>query len=383
MVIILFLLMACSEEKKETPATDLDALRVKLDEKKEALERIQREITQLNQQISLLDPSLSEKARLVEIVKVEPQLFERFIEVQGTVTADERINVSAEIPGRITNLYVEEGDRISKGNKIASLDLEGLEKQIDEVETSLELANDVFARQERLWNQNIGSELQYLQAKNNKERLEKNLETLRYNLSKSILYAPLSGIIENEMLGEGEMALTGMPIVTILNTSKLRVKADIPERYIKLIQSNQDVEVIFPALDETHRGRITLIGTAIDPANRTIGVEIRLLDKSRFLKPNLLAEVKLREIQVENALVIPVEYVLQEVDGSSFVYTVNRSNNEVRAKKTYITTGEAYESRIVIQEGLQDGMELVTTGARNVSDGELIEVQLTNESHGN
>jgi RND family efflux transporter MFP subunit len=360
---------------KTSEERSLSELNSELESKKEALSILQSEIVALTEQIAQLDPSLREKARLVSTMTIQPQVFERYVNVQGIVFADKMVNVTSEVPGRVISVNYEEGDYVRKGQLVATLDLESLEKQRAEIITSLQLATDIYERQSRLWAQNIGSEIQYLQAKNNKERLEKSLETIDYNLTKSKIYSPLSGTVDREFVKSGEIASPGMPIISILNTSDIKVTADIPERYLSLLKRGQTVELEFPAIKESRSGTITLLGRSIDPANRTLKVDIEIQGRSELMKPNLLVEVRFQELSIPDVLVVPVEYVLQEVDGKEFVYIAETVNGELRAKKIYVFTGEASEGMIAIEEGLTEENEMITKGARNVSNGELIRIQ--------
>jgi RND family efflux transporter MFP subunit len=242
-----------------------------------------------------------------------------------------------------------------------------------EIKKSLELATDVYERQARLWEQNIGSEVQYLQAKNNKERLQKTLETAEFQMTKANIYSPISGTVDMENLKQGEIASPGMPILSILNVTNVKVNTDLPERYLRIVRSGQYVDMSFPSIQMEMKGKVTQLGRTIDPSNRTLEVEITPSKYSTMLKPNLLAEIKVEEIRLKDVITIPVEFVLQEVDATEFVFIVEGDGSEARAKKRYITTGEASNGSIVVLSGLNIGDRLITRGTRNVSDNELIE----------
>ncbi len=371
-VLLLGFTQSCNNE--QSPET-LESKKVLLDAKKKELATLQIQIDSLTSQISDLDPSLKIRPKYVGSSIISLSKFERYVNIQGNVIADEIANVVSEVPGRIVSLTVKEGDAVRKGQVIARLDLDGIQKQIAEIETSLGLARDLHARQERLWSQNIGSEVQYLQAKNNVERLEKSLETVKYQLTKSTVYSPLSGVIDKEMLKLGELASPGMPIVQILNTSNLKIVADLPERYLPIAKKGMIVDLFFPTLQITSKGRIHLLGRSIDPANRTLAIEVISLGSTSSLKPNLLAELRILELTIDNTVLIPVEYILQEVDGTEYVYVATRgSDNQYRAQKKYIKTGEIASGNVIVTEGLSEKEELVTKGTRNISDGELLEI---------
>ena len=374
---ITLFVIACGPQQvdnNEMPA-DLAGKRALLKEKRAALQALQAEINLLEDSIALQDPNSAEKRTLVTTTNVETRDFKHFIDIQGTVQSDDLITVSSETGGRILELKVAEGQSINKGQLIAKLDLEQLKKQIAEVQTSLDLANEVFERQKRLWDQNIGSEIQYLQAKNNKERLEKSLETLNFQLSKSDVYAPISGVVERLISKAGEITGPGTPILQILNTNKIKVVADVPENYLGAVNKGKRVKVNFPALDKELDAPITMIGRTINPGNRTFKIEINLSNPGGQLKPNLLANVQLNDYTNEGAIIVPLELVQQEVGGQSYVFIKADSPDGPIAQKVYVKPGESFEGEIVIKDGLKGDEVLIMEGARSLADKALIEIQ--------
>lgn len=370
---ILLLTSACNKDTSGTIPENLESLKTSLAEKKADLATLQTEIKTITEKIMTLDPSLQEKARLVDTLHLITRDFDRYIRVQGTVTTDDIANAVSEVPGRITKILVKEGNYVKKGQLLATLDLESLGKQIAEIETSLSLAKDVFVRQERLWNQKIGSEIQYLQAKNNVAQLEQSLETIRHQQTKANVFAPISGYVDVEYLKQGEVANPGMPILQILNTNNLKVITDLPEQYLKIAKKGAAVDLEFPSLDLHMTGKITMLGRSINPSNRTLQLEIKPTKHSPLLKPNLLAEIKLRELTKEDVISIPLQSIMQEVDGTEYVYTAQiQEDNTWRASKSYIITGEATDNNIIVSQGLTTEDILVTTGTRNLSDQQLI-----------
>lgn len=343
--------------------------------KKQELRELNKLIADLESSIDSLDPDHGKKAKkLVTTSTVGRTNFQHFVEIQGSVQADDLVDVTSETPGRITNLKVKEGDGVRKGQLVATLDLEAMNKQIAELEKSLELANTVFERQSRLWEQNIGSEIQYLEAKNAKERLEKSLETLQFQLTKGNVYAPISGVVERVVLQGGELASPGMPIVQILNTNKLKVVANVPENYLRSVKMGEKVKVNFPALESEQDARVSLIGRTIDPNNRTFAVEASISGTTKLVKPNLLAIMLINDYSETDVVTIPVELVQQEVGGKNYVYVKEKGAEGDVAKKVYVETGRSFNNEIVISSGLQGGEELIVEGSRNIANNELIQV---------
>ncbi len=374
-LLTLTLLHSCGSSETTTEPTTLAEKQQVLTEKQTQLQSLQKEIATLKNEIIEMSPELQEQASLVDTVHVDASTFTRYVDVQGAVITDDIVNVVSEIPGRITYLNAKEGQYIKKGALVATIDVESTQKQIEEVKTSLSLAQQTFDRQQRLWEQNIGSEIQYLQAKNNVERLEKTLETLDFQLTKANVYAPISGTVDMEMLKQGEVASPGMPIVTIMNTAKIKISTDLPERYLTILDRGDMVDLYFPSIDLDMTGRVTLMGRSIDPSNRTLPVEIAPAKYNKLLKPNLLAEIKIKELEKKDIISLPAEYVLQEVDGQEYVYLVKKNaEGELRAKKSYIMTGENTADKIIITEGLTTDDIVVGKGSRSINDGDLLQI---------
>ena len=371
---ILILLASCQPAADEQAIPeDLDGLKALLKKERAEMKVMQGRIDMLETKIDSLDPK-PDKRKLVVADQLVRQDFKRYATLQGIVTSDDIVNASSETGGRLTSMTVKEGQYVKKGQLIATVDMESVKKSIAELETSLDLAKNVYERQSRLWKQNIGSEIQYLQAKNNKERIEKSLETVRFQLTKANVYAPISGVVDREFLMSGEMSSPGAPIVQILNTYNVKVQADLPETYLSKIKRGQYVDVYFPALEEERKARITLIGRSIDPANRTFKIEIKTNNSKGTLKPNLLAEVKINDYEEKDVFIVPQELIQQEIGGKEFLYKVEDSAEGKLAKKLYISTGESYDGSVIVNEGLTGEEQIIFDGARTVADGELIEI---------
>lgn len=327
----------------------------------------------LQEAIYSQDPSLKiEKKTFITTISLQKADFKHFAEVQGKVMSDDYIDVAAEVPGRILSLKVKEGQAVKKGQLIAVIDLESTKKQIAELETTKELAQTVFERQKRLWDQKIGSEMQFLQAKNNLERLDKSLDLLNLQLSKSKIYSPVYGEVEHVVLQAGELASPGMPIIQVLNTSKLKVVLALPETYLSVIKKGQKMDVTFPAIAKEVNLSVSMIGNVIHPNNRTLPVELALNSRdSKMVKPNLLTVAKINDFTVKDAISVPIELVQQEIGGKDYLFIVEGN----KAKKTYVKTGKSYEGSILITEGLNGNEIIINDGAHGLLDGEAIEIK--------
>ncbi len=359
--------------ENEMPET-LPELKVALQERREQLRELSEEIATIEEKIAELDPTTRRAAKLVTTAPVERMDFRHYVTVQGSIQAADIVSGSSETGGRIKWLGVKEGDAVSRGQRIATVDLETLRKQREEVTKTLELAEDLYQRQSRLWEQKIGSEMQFLQAKNNKERLEQSLETIDFELTRSEVYAPISGVVDRVMLKEGELAGPAMPIVRILNTNKLKVVADAPENLIGAVKTGDMVELHFPSLSEELEARVSLLGRQIDPANRTFAIEVNLPKRSSLYKPNLLTEIRINDYTEKNVIAIPLELLQQEVGGRDFVMVAQPDSDGYIGQKVYIETGTSYGGMIVVKQGLLDDQILVASGARGLVSGERVEI---------
>ncbi len=369
---IIITLVACSGGDGHTIPEDLEGKKVFLSEKQSELRELQTLIGDLEEQIAELDPVKEKDPISVHLKKIIPQEFKRFIKVQANVVADDVINISSELGGRITKLNVKEGQYVKKGKLVATTDMQIVENQIAEVQTALSLANTVYDRQKRLWEKNIGSEIQYLESKNNKERLEKSLDVLKSQISKKHIYSPINGVVDHKFLSPGEMAAPGVPIVQLMNTHNIKIKADLQESLLGKIKVGDNVEVYFPALDKLVTRKVSMIGRTIDMSNRTFEIEITSTSQNGQLKPNLLAEVSINDYTKQDALIIPTDAVKEEVSGKKYIYIIQNVDGQPIARKSYVELGESDEGSIVIEAGINPGDEIVIEGSENLSDNDPV-----------
>jgi len=361
---------------------ELDDLKNLLSETKQSQKKLDDLLVELEQKIGELDTSQVRKVSVTAVRSRKGDL-QHFTEIQGSVKGEDPIMASAESGGRLTQMKWKEGDFIKKGDLVATLDMESVSKQIAELETRLDLAKTVYERQKRLWDQNIGSEMQYLQAENNMKSLQKSIETVRFQTTKANVYSPASGTVDRVMIQQGEMSGPGSPILMITNTSQVKVVAGVPEKYLKIIKKGQMVTVKFPSLDEERKARVSMIGRQVNAANRTFDVEVTLSNPGGILKPNLLSMMMLNDETIKGAVMIPEELIRQDVIGRAYVFVVENTGEGEMVKKALITTGSSSEGYVVVEEGL-DGKELIIAkGGRGLSEGQRIEVQITSKEEEN
>jgi len=354
--------------------TDLAGKKEYLRTKKAELRTLTQQVEALEKQIFAEDPSLAPKGTLVAYEAIKTSSFQDYAQVQATVRASESAMATPEIPGRITMMKFEEGDAIRKGQLVAVLDVENVTTQRAELETAAELAKTVYERQKRLWDQNIGSEIQYLQAKNNYDRIQQQFKSIDVQTDKKNVYAPLSGTVDRVMMRQGENALPGAPILSILGTNKLDVVADASEDLLTKVKRGQKVNVRVPALELEFEAPVSRIGKTVDPANRTFEVEVNVPRRYlNQLKANLLAEVEILDFSAEDIIVVSQDQIQREIDGRRFVFVaVEAPEKGSIAKKVYVETGGSYDNKAVIESGLRVGDRIITQGSRGLTDGQKV-----------
>ena len=373
-LLLLTFFASCGSAPEDTVPTDLPGKKEYLRTKKAELRTLTQQVEALEKEIFAEDPSLAPKGTLVAYEAVKTSSFQDFAQVQATVRASEMAMASPELPGRITSMSFEEGDAIRKGQLVAVIDVENITTQRAELETAAELAKDIYERQQRLWDQKIGSEVQFLQAKNNYDRLQNQLASIDVQTAKKNVYAPISGTVDRVMMRQGETAAPGMPILSILNTNNLDVVADASEDLLTKVKRGQKLKVKVPAVDLEFMAPVSRIGKTVDPANRTFEVEIKVPGKYlRQLKANLLAEVEVLDFSEDEIIAVSQDQIQQQIDGRRFVFlAVDDAEKGAVAKRTYVETGASFDNRAVIESGLSVGDRIITAGGRGLTDGQKI-----------
>lgn len=373
LVFIIFAILFLASCGGNSNPNDLAAKRTLLEKKKTELKNISQEIETLREEILKLDPPKEKPPVLVSLETLEPETIKRYTEIQASLMSEDFISASSELGGRLITMTAKEGQHVRKGQLLATIDLQTLKDQKAELETGMSLAKDIYDRQKRLWDQKIGTEIQYLQAKNTYERSQKSLDLLNTQLKKAYVYAPISGVVENVIIQSGEMSSPGMPIVQIFNPNKLKIVADVPESFLGKINRGDEVKIEFPALGIETTKHVSLVGRTIDPSNRTFKIEVNTNSMGNTLKPNLLAKIAFNDFTQKDAISVPLTLVQEEISGKKYVYTAKDENGKLLAEKSYVEIGESSEDKIIITSGLQTGDRIITEGARSVSQGATIQ----------
>jgi membrane fusion protein (multidrug efflux system) len=353
----LLILAACSSKPKDK-ATELADL-------KKQQSTINAKIDSLQAQLGKKD---SVKYTDVNVDTVKAGKFTNYVQLQGRIDAQDNVTAYPQSPGIITAIYIKAGDHVSKGQVLAQLDNSVLVQNIAQAQAQLELAQTVYQRQKNLWDQKIGTEVQYLQAKSNYEAGQKQVAGLKQQSNMYRITSPISGTIDQMDLKLGQVAQPGSTGIRIVNADVLKVKADVPESYVTSVNQGDNVEVIVPDADDSLTARVTFAAKVIDAASRSFGIEIKLPQR-KTLRPNMTAIIKIANYTRKNVIVIPLNSV-QRSETGDYVFV----NDNGTAKKKIVKLGATYDGRIEILAGLTSGEQLLTAGASEVEDGDKIRI---------
>ncbi|MBC7904306.1 MAG: efflux RND transporter periplasmic adaptor subunit [Gemmatimonadaceae bacterium] len=352
-------------------------------DKKAELEKLRTQQTALNSQIKSLeeaitkeDPSFGVKPKLVSITSVSTENFTHFIDLQGRISTENIYYVSPRGQGgQVKAVYVKEGDNVRKGQLLIRLDNAVMSQNVKQLETQLAYAKDLQKRQQNLWDQGIGTEVQLITAKNNVENLEKQMGILNEQLSTSNVYSEVSGVVETVNVHPGEI-FTGMQgaTISIVNPSNLKAVVDVPENYLSKVKKGAPVVVYIPDLGKEIKTNISLISQLISNTSRGFTAEAKVPSGSG-LKPNQLATVKIQDYTASNTVVVPMT-ALQTDENGKYVFVAAKENNKLVARKKTVVAGEVYGEKIEIKSGLQVGDQFISEGFQSLYDGQLITTQL-------
>ena len=338
--------------------------------KKDQVRALNEEIASLEQQHNT-DGVIDDNVFTVPVsIKVMgPESFEHYIEVTGKLEAEEDAFISPEMNGQIEKIHVKEGQPVKKGQLLVSLNSDLIESSIKEVITGLELATLLYEKQKELWDQNIGSELQFLQAQNAKESAEARLSTLQTQLNMARIRAPFSGVVEIIMLKEGELAAPGMQIIQLVSLQNLKLYGNVSERYMTSLREGDEVIINFPDVEGlTLKAPIHRMGNVIDDKSRTFRIEMKVDNKTRKLKPNMYTTIRVNDFRTKSAFLVPSIAIKQDTRGS-YIYVAKEDDGGPKARKRYITTGLSYNDQTMVREGVSNDEAVIVKGFSQVSDG--------------
>ena len=354
-------------------SADQDALKAKKTE-------ISGTISQLEADLELIENALEtqtgiKKLPLVTTIKVNEKLFKHYVEVQGTVSTDQDVVIYPEMQGVLKSINANMGDEVKSGQTIATIDDGGMREQLAQAREQLKLAKMTYERQKRLWDKEIGSEMDFLQAETSYNSLVAQVEQLEKTLARSVVSAPYSGIIDEVTAELGQLMVPGQtPVLRLVNLDNMYIKADLPESYLPNIEIGKDVVVTLNVLGEEVDAKVSKVGSYIKPSNRTFLIEVDLPNKDRKIKPNLTARLKINDYTNEKAIMIPQAIINEDSNGNQYVYRVNTKGSSNMVEKVNIKTGKKNSESIEVLSGLSNGDQLVEEGARVVKNGQEVKV---------
>ena len=370
----IFLLNACGEPKKQTleqliEKGSLEQLQEKRKELVIEMGNNSQDLSKINQAITILDTT--QKKALVSVFEAKSTLFEHYTSVQATVKTDQNMVLMPEFNGKVQKILVKEGETVQKGQVLAVIDDGGLKEQLEVLQSQFLLSKTLFERQERLWKQNIGSEIAYLQAKTAYKSQLKSKEQLESKLDKTRVRAPFSGVVDHVIIEEGNLVTPGQsPLFRIINFRNMFVHASVPENYLTTINKNTKVTVEIPVLNLEFEARVTKKGNNINTENRSFRVEVKVPDNLEKISPNLNAKMLLNDYSNANALLVPQSVVSENASNQEYVFIANDN----RAQQVFVETGRTQGKWIEIVSGLKPGMRVIEEGARFVRDQQPIKI---------
>ncbi|AMS27605.1 hypothetical protein AEM51_11840 [Bacteroidetes bacterium UKL13-3] len=353
-----------------------------VEKKKAELEKLKTQQTELAAKIATIEDelkaagdSLSEEDTRSKVVAISPitrQTFVHAIDIQGKVDGDENITYSAKVPSIVTKINVKNGQNITTGTILAELDTKIVKAQMDVVKKQYELVKTLYEKRKELWDQKVGSEIEFLQAKNQKESLEKQLESIKENLDMYYIRAEFNGTIDEVAIKVGQNVAPGVKCVTVVNPGKLKIKANLSESYSSFVKTGNPTKIYFPDIPKTISAKVSYSSKTIDMLTRTFNVEV-MLPNDNDLHPNMVAELKIIDYEKPNSIIVPIN-AIQQIDGTDNVFiTVSRGSQRI-AKKVTVKVGKQYNGVAEILEGLNEGDELITTGFQDLTDGQSLKL---------
>lgn len=338
------------------------------------INQLKKELNQLNEALLLKDQT--QRYVLVESIELEKEIFNHFVSFQGSIETDKNVVIYPEIPGLLKKIHVKEGQQVTEGTLLAEISDGGLIDQLDQLKLQLKLAKTTYNRQKRLWNQKIGSEIQFLQAKTNYLSLQKSVSQMNDQVTKTKITAPFDGIIDHIIADSGSNLSPGMtPILRVVNLDQMKVAAEIPEMHLPNIQKNTSAIVSVPVLGIQFNEVVANVGNFINPNNRSFRVEISINNENGALKPNMTVEIKVNDYKNPEAILVPIKDVLENQNGESYVYLLevsDEANDIYKVVRTFVKLGKTSDNKIEIIEGLEAGDKIVEEGIRLIKDQQLV-----------
>jgi RND family efflux transporter MFP subunit len=363
LALALLLPFACGKQQPTDKSAQLAAL-------KDQKAKLESQIASLEKEVGTTGQA-APKVKNVGVTTLNTTLFRHFIDLQGKIDAEDNVPVTAKMPGTLVNILVKNGDMVKKGQLLAQLDDAIMVKGLSELELQLKTAEDVYNRQKSLWDQKIGTEIQYIQAKSQKESVEQRIATTKEQWSQSKIYAPIAGSVDMVNLKPGQSIAPGLPLCNIVNLGRLKIKGEVPEGYAAKVHQGDPVTVMFPDIKKEITTKVTYVSKTINATNRTFSVECSLPAGNDY-RANMIAVLKITDYQKPNAIVVPVSIIQAAEDGDFVLVAEKTGERQALVKKVSVKQGNNYDGQVEILQGLKKGDTVITTGFQDVNNGETI-----------
>jgi membrane fusion protein, multidrug efflux system len=367
LVISAAVLSACSNSEAGDKQSQLESL------KKQQAD-LTKEIASLEKELQAANPEAATnvKAKEVSATEVTVTTFNHYIQTQGKIESEENIMISAKSMGSITRVFVKEGQSVSKNQVLAQIDNAAVVSSIESLKAQLSLVNAVYDRQKNLWDQKIGTEVQFLTAKSNKESLEKQLAALNEQNDATRIKSPINGTVDELFAKVGMLASPGVPAARVVNTVDLTLKTSVSEAYVTNVKVGNKAIVSIPELKRDVEARVSFVGRTIDVLSRTFTVEVDLPSLPE-LRPNMSGVVKVIYYSDNAALTVPVNTV-QTVNDQKIVYVAELDGKNLVARKRVVEVAGVFDNKAHITKGIAAGEKVITFGFQGLSDGQVIKL---------
>jgi len=378
--ILVLLIISCNSSGSSNITSliengDIEELKKRKKEYVDTMNTMQVELNEINDGIAFLDEN--EKLTLVSSYEIKEKVFNSYIEAQANLKTRKNILILPEFQGTLEQIYVNEGQNVKKGTLLAEINDSGLKEQLEQLTIQANFAKENFERTERLWNNNIGSEIQFLKSKTDFESSQKMVEQMKNRLAKTKVYAPFDGEVDEIISNQGSNLIPGVSqILRLVNLDKIYAEASVSEKYISFIEEGTEVIVQVPLLGKDIKSKIIQTGNFINPNNRTFRVEVPVENIDNKIKQNLDAKIKINIYSKKDAVIIPLKIVREDASGKNFVYVMNQDVKEgvYITDKTFISLGNKNNTDIEVTEGLKIGDMLVLEGASIVEDSQRVKL---------
>lgn len=361
-IILVIFFASCKNADKKA---ELESLKKQHDELSEKIKALEEEIAKT-------DSSVDIQSKFVKVDEVKTQKFEHYIEVQGKVDGDKNVAVNAQTMGVINQIFVKEGEEVREGQVLAQIDASVLEEGIKELESSMAFVDSLYQKQKRLWEQKIGSEVQYLTAKNNKESLEKKRKTLLEQVDMFKIKSPINGTIEEIPVKIGQTIAPGFPAFRVLNFSTIKIYADVAESYSSKIRKGNSVNIFFPDFEKEISANIDFASKYINPVNRTFQVEVRPSETQDIdFRANMIAVIRISDYKADSAIAVPIN-IVQKSMNNNYIFIASNDGKNLIARKCIVEIGYIYNGLAEIKTGLNAGDKVIMTGFEDLLEGQVV-----------